>query len=563
MLTDPDTPGAAETDAHTHGRPGAVFVASVAVIVAIIVWSILATDSLATAVGKAQTWVTGSLGWVYLVVPLALIGVLAYLALSKFGSVRLGSQDSRPEFRTYSWLAMILSAVMGIGLINYGVAEPISHLMDPPHGLAAPSTQDAAVTALQFSYFDWGLHAWAIFGVFGLAIAYSTHRKGRRGLVSPMLRPLFGDAMDGPLGKAVDVFAIIATLFGTTTSLGLGASQIDAGIARVFDTGTGGTGTQIAIIAVVTLLFTASALTGVGNGIRYISEITMGLSAVLLAYVLFAGPTDFITNTFVHATGRYGSNFLEMSLTTPATPADLSWMGWWTYFMMAWWISWGAFVGVFLAKISRGRTIREFVLGVTLVPSAVFFVWFTVFGGTAMHADLTERAGIGAAAAEDMNSAFFNMLETVPLSGITSVLVILLVVLFFVSGADANTYVLSMLSSDGNLYPSRPVLTLWGALTGATAVVLLLAGGLGALQSAAILSAFPFTFVIVLLTVSLMRELRQDPEFKPLTTNPLDDPSLPSHRRVTYGESRAAERRIMQPQHTRTYATERPKEDSR
>jgi choline/carnitine/betaine transport len=407
---------------------------------------------------------------------------------------------------------MILSAVMGIGLISYGVAEPIMHFAAPPHALAEAGTMDAAVRALQFSYFDWGPHAWAIFGVFGLAIAYSTHRRGNTGLVSPMLRPVLGKLVDGWVGKVIDIFAILATLFGTTTSLGLGASQISEGLERVIGIPSN-TITMVLIIAVITVIFTLSALSGVNRGIKYLSQITMSLSVLLGVYVLFAGPTNFISNVFFRSVGQYLSDFFQVSLYTPATSDDVAWMQWWTYFMMAWWLSWGAFVGVFLAKISRGRTVREFVAGVLGVPSLVFFTWFTITGGAAIAMDMSGKTDIASAANEDINSAFFEMLGGLPLSGVTSVIAIILVVLYFVSGADANTYVLSMLSSRGTLNPTKPVLTVWGALTGVVALFLLLAGGLTALQQAAMISALPFTIIVALLGISLIRELQRDPAF--------------------------------------------------
>jgi choline/carnitine/betaine transport len=493
-------------------RPGVVFWVSIGLILAFVAWAALSPESLNATMTAAIGWTTDSLGWSYLVVTTGCIGLLVYLAFSRFGRIRLGADTDRPEFSTWAWLAMILSAVMGIGLISYGVAEPISHFVTPPHGLAEAGTQEAAVVAMQFSYFDWGPHAWAVFGVFGLAIAYSTHRKGNTGLVSPMLRPVFGDRVDGPLGNVIDVFAIIATLFGTTTSLGLGASQITEGLNRVLGLPTD-MFVQVLIIAVITVIFTLSALSGVNRGIKYISQFTMLASVALGLYVFLAGPTSFISNLFVRATGSYLGNFFEMSFITPLTTSDSEWMQWWTYFMMAWWLSWGAFVGVFLAKISRGRTVRQFVLGVMIVPSLVFFGWFTIFGGAAISADMAGSGEIGAATAENINSAFFEMLEGLPLIGITSVIAIILVVLFFISGADANTFVLSMLSSRGSLNPTKPVLTIWGALTGLCAVLLLLMGGLGALQQAAMLSALPFTIIVALLGYSLVHQLRRDPHF--------------------------------------------------
>jgi choline/carnitine/betaine transport len=497
----------------TPQRLGSVFWVSLVLIAAFVIWATAFTENLNATMTAALNWVTGSVGWGYLVVTLGLIGLLVYIMCSRYGTLRLGPAASRPDYPTYAWLAMILSAVMGVGLISYGVAEPISHFVAPPHGLAEAGTREAAVRAMQFSFFDWGLHAWAVFAVFGLAIGYSTHRLNRSTLVSSMLRPILGKAADGWGGKAIDVLVIIATLLGTTTSLGLGAAQIDNGMQSVFGL-PGGTAMQIGIIAVITVLFTASALTGVHRGIRYISQTTMVLAVGLLLFVLVTGPTNFITNLFFESIGRYANDFISMSLITPQGDSELQWMQWWTYFMMAWWIAWGAFVGVFLAKISRGRTIRQFIVGVLGVPSLVFFIWFTVFGGTAIHSDMTGDGSIGKAATADVNSAFFAMLGHLPLPTITSAITILLVVLFFVSGADANTYVLSMLSSKGVLTPKRPVLVVWGAVTGITAIVLLLAGGLAALQQAVILSAAPFTLIVVLLAVSLMIELRRDPEIQ-------------------------------------------------
>lgn len=506
-------------------RVGSVFWISLGLIAAFVVWAAAFTENLNATMTAAQNWVTGSVGWGYLVVTLGLIGLLVYIMFSRYGALRLGPSDSRPDYPTYAWLAMILSAVMGVGLISYGVAEPISHFVAPPHGLAEAGSRDAAVRAMQFSFFDWGIHAWAVFAVFGLAIGYSTHRLKRSALVSTMLRPILRKAADGWAGKTVDVLVIIATLFGTTTSLGLGAAQIDNGMQSVFGL-PGGTATRISIIAIITVLFTASALSGVHRGIRYISQTTMVLAVGLLLFVLVTGPTNFITNLFVESIGRYANDFISMSLITPHSDSELQWMQWWTYFMMAWWIAWGAFVGVFLAKISRGRTIRQFIIGVLGVPSLVFFIWFTVFGGTAIHSDMTGDGAIGKAATADVNSAFFAMLAELPLTSITSAITIILVVLFFVSGADANTYVLSMLSSKGVLTPKRPVLVVWGAITGITAIVLLLAGGLAALQQAVILSAAPFTVIVVLLAVSLMIELRRDPEI--LAMGPLKNLETPA-----------------------------------
>jgi len=502
------SPAMAEANA-LRSRPGAVFWISIAGVAAFTLWGVIAPEGMASTMTTAMDAVAANVGWSYLIVTLGCIGLLIYLGFGRYGRVRLGAEDDRPEFSTWAWLAMILSAVMGIGLISYGVAEPISHFTTPPHDLAAPGSTEAAVVALQYSYFDWGPHAWAVFGVFGLAIAYSTHKRGNTGLISPMLRPIFGKAMDGWLGKLVDIMAVVATLFGTTTSLGLGASQIAEGLNRVLGI-PNELFVQIVIILGITVIFTLSALSGVNRGIKFLSQKTAVLSIFLGLFVLIAGPTGFIGNLFFRATGQYLGEFFTTSLLTPLTSDAVGWYQYWTYFMMAWWLSWGAFVGVFLAKISKGRTVREFVLGVMGVPSLVFFAWFTVFGGTAIKIDMDGTGAIGKAAAEDVNSAFFETLGNLPLTGLTSVIAIILVVLYFVSGADANTFVLSMLTSRGTLEPSRWVLTVWGVLTGTTAMVLFFAGGLAALQQAAMLSALPFAVIVALLGICIVKTLHED-----------------------------------------------------
>lgn len=504
-------------NATTDGRPkNPVFWVSVALIVVFIVLAGFFPTQMGEISGTALNWVTESTGWSMLLIPLGLMGLLIFLAVTKYGTIRLGPDDSRPEYPTYAWIAMLLGAVMGIGLITYGVAEPVSHLLTPPHGLAEPGSQDAVVEALRFTFLDWGLHAWAVFAIFGLAIGYSTHRLGNKGLVSPILRPLIGRHADGLVGKAVDVLVILSTLFGTTTSLGLGAAQISQGLSQITGTTLTSMPVQVGIIAVITVIFTASAMSGVSRGIRYLSQTTMVIAAALLLFVLIAGPTTYLINIFFRSLGGYVGGFLEISLMLPTTADELAWMQWWTYFMMAWWISWGAFVGVFLARISRGRTIRQFVAVVLGVPTLVFSAWFTVMGGSAMFMDMNRDAGIGEAAAQDVNTAFFGLLDQLPLTLLTSVVAIVLVVLYFVTGADSNTYVLAVISSDGDMYPKRSVLGVWGILTGAMAAVLLYAGGLQALQTAVILSAAPFIFVILALAIAVVMLLRRDPMISPL-----------------------------------------------
>lgn len=484
---------------------GSVFYTSVGIAVLFVLYGTLFTDSLTEVASSAMSGLTAGFGWIYLLVSLGMLAFLVFLACSRYGSRRLGRDDDRPEFKRISWYSMILAAVMGIGLISYGVAEPIAHFATPPHGLAQPETEEAAVLALQYSYFDWGLHAWAIFGVFGLAIGYSIHRKGRKGLISPLLRPILGSKVDGPLGTTIDVLAIFSTLFGTTTSLGLGAAQMNSGLTRLFGI-PASTLIQVVIIVAVTGLFTLSAVTGVHKGIKFLSETTMGLAALLFLFLLLVGPTAFVVNLFLQSVGQYAGEFVSMSLQTSIF-GDLTWMQNWTYFMMAWWVSWGAFVGVFLARISKGRTIREFVVTVLTVPSVVFFSWFAVFGGTAIHLDYFGTRDVSEVSPR---GTIFATLSEFPLGTVTSIVAIVLVALFFISGADANTFVLSMLSSDGSTRPHRSVLVIWGLLTGSTAIVLLIAGGLNALQTTVIITSAPFIVLLTLVAVAFWKELRSE-----------------------------------------------------
>ncbi|PAZ14803.1 glycine/betaine ABC transporter permease [Streptomyces sp. SA15] len=504
----PGPPEPATAPGSERGRLGSVFWTSVGISALFVVWAILFTDNLTKVTNTSLNWVTETFGWTYLVVTLAILIFLVFLAFSPAGDMRLGKDHDRPEFSTPAWFAMILSAVMGIGLVSYGVAEPISHFAAPPHGLAKAGTPEAAVRAMQYSYFDWGLHAWAIFAVFGLGIAYSTFRKGRRALVSQLFHPLLGERVNGPIGKAIDILAVFATLFGTTTSLGLGALQVNNGLGTLFGVPVNSV-SQVLIISLVTAVFTLSAVTGVSKGIKLLSQGSTILAIVLFLFMLVVGPTVFLANLYIESVGTWASDFFRMSLQGTAF-GGLEWMQWWTYFMMAWWVSWGAFVGVFLARISRGRTIRGFITGVLAVPTVVFFTWFTVFGGTAIHVDMFEGGTIAKQTAADINSAFFATLDNFPLASVTSAIAIVLVLMFFISGADANTYVLSMMTSDGSLNPRRSVLVLWGVLTGVTAIALLLAGGLNALQNTVIVTSAPFLVIIAGLAVSFWKELTSD-----------------------------------------------------
>ena len=486
---------------------------------AFVVWGILATESLA-AVFDAVLWsfLVPNFGWVFILSSFGFLAFSVYLAFSRYGKVRLGGQDERPEFSTVSWVAMMFSAGMGIGLMFFGVAEPLSHMGVPPFGLADPNTKGAAQVAMQYTYFHWAFHPWAIYAIMGLALAYFTFRKGLPNLISTAFYPLLGDRVYGPIGKTIDILAIFATLFGSATSLGLGALQINQGLNAVF--GIGGreaVGLAIVVIAVLTLAFVLSAISGVHRGIQWIANTNMVLAVFLLVFVFLLGPTVFILNTFTESLGAYLSNIIPMSFRT-ASYGDSDFVSGWTIFYWAWWISWAPFVGVFIARISRGRTIREFVVGVILAPSVVSFVWFAILGGSAIDLQLTGTANIAEIAANNQPAALFSTLEQFPLFGLMALITIILVALFFVSGADAASVVMGMLSSEGNLHPRPWNLIVWGTFTGLAAAICLLAGAIQgsvdaallALQSVAIASAAPFVLILIGLCFSILKALRAE-----------------------------------------------------
>src|SRR5215204_967510 len=403
---------------------------------------------------------------------------------------------------------MMFSAGMGIGLMFFGVAEPMSHMGTPPFGLAEPNTKGAAQVAMEYSYFHWALHPWAIYAIVGLALAYFCFRKGMPNLISTAFYPLLGDRVYGPVGKTIDILAIFATLFGSATSLGLGALQINQGLEAVF--GFGGreaVGLAIVVIAILTLAFILSAVSGVHRGIQWLSNTNMVLAIILVLFLFVLGPTVFILNTFVESLGGYLANLIPMSFRSGAFSSD-SWLASWTIFYWAWWISWTPFVGTFIARISRGRTIREFVVGVLLIPSVVSFVWFAVLGGTAINLELSGVGNIADAVSKGPEIALFATLNQFPLAGVMSLLAVILVALFFISGADAASVVMGMLSSRGVLDPRGLIIIIWGVLTGAAAAICLLAGGLDGLQTAAIISAAPFVLVMIGLCWSIFKELR-------------------------------------------------------
>jgi choline/carnitine/betaine transport len=496
----------------SRGVDWIVFGVTAVIALAFLAWGFVSTESLATASDNALSWVMNNTGWLFVVTASGFVVFILYLALSRYGAIPLGRDDEEPEFRAVSWVAMMFSAGMGIGLMFFGVAEPLSHLVTPPPGTGGVNDPDVVKNAMATTLFHWALHPWAIYAVVGLAIAYGVYRKGRLQLVSTAFEPLIGERANGPWGKVIDMLAIFATLFGSAASLGLGALQIRSGLQIVGGIGETGNAVLIMIIAVLTVAFVLSAVSGVARGIQWLSNINMVLAVLLAVFVFVVGPTVFILNLLPTSLGSYMADFAAMSARTGAEGPDVNeWLQSWTIFYWAWWVSWTPFVGMFIARISRGRTIRQFVAGVLLVPSLVSLIWFAVFGGAAIN---EQQAGADLAGEGSIEEPLVGLLGQYPIATVASVLVMVLVAIFFVSGADAASVVMGSLSERGTIKPGRGTVVFWGVATGAVAAVMLLVGGedaLTGLQTITIVAALPFLLVMIGMAVALMRDLRKDP----------------------------------------------------
>jgi glycine betaine transporter len=486
-----------------------VFIPAAAITVIFTIWGITANESLTAATGVILDFLIGDMGSVYVLAVCGFVGICVFLMFSRYGHIRLGKDDDRPEFQTLSWISMMFAAGMGIGLLFYGVAEPISHFAAPPPGLAAAQSEEAARVAMQYTFLHWGVTGWSIYAIAGLALAYFGYRHGGRNLVSTACRPIVGDRVDGMLGKALDVAAVLATLFGLIPSLGMGALQVNGAMEFVWGVPNSAT-VQMIFIAGVTVLFVLSATTGVGKGIQFLANFSMLVAIAIAVFVVVVGPTRYIFKSLIEDVGLYAYTFWPMMLRTGTFGQD-SWVQSWTIFYWAWWISWAPFVGTFIARISKGRTIREFVLGVLLLPAAVSLVWFVIFGGTAIHLALTQGVGIVEAVEASQASALFALLDQFPLAGAISIAVMVLIVLWFVSGADAGAVVMGILCSRGSANPPRLITAFWGLTAAVAAAVLLLAGGLTALQQTMVVMSAPFMVVMVILTLGMLKQLRAEP----------------------------------------------------
>ena len=511
--TDPPVAGAGHAE-QSQPVDRVIFGVSAALVVAFVVWGIASTGTLSSVSAAVLGAVITGGGWAFVLVASGFVVFALWLAFSRYGKIPLGADDEAPEFRTISWIAMMFSAGMGIGLMFYGVAEPLAHFTSPPPGTVAAGSPQALDVAMATTLFHWTLHPWAIYAVVGLAIAYSTFRRGRRQLISSAFAPLLGERhTEGGFGKLVDILAIFATLFGSAASLGLGALQIGAGL-QLNGVPAVGEVLLVGIIVVLTIAFVCSAVTGIANGIQWLSNINMVLAGVLALVVFVAGPTILILNLIPTAVGDYFGDLADMAARTAATGGDATaeWLAGWTVFYWAWWISWTPFVGMFIARISRGRSIKQFVVGVMLIPSAVSLLWFAIFGGAAIN---LQRSGTDLAG-QSTEGQLFGLLNSMPLGGLLSIIAMILVAIFFVSGADAASIVMGTLSQKGTIEPQRWIVVFWGVVMGAIAAIMLIIGAgkgdaLTGIQNITIIMAAPFALVMVALCVALAKDLHDDP----------------------------------------------------
>ncbi len=484
-------------------KQNSVFWIALVILVALAAWGIVLPQSMGLVGDFMLQFFSVNFGWFYLLVMCVYVAFTVYIALSKYGRIRLGKDTDRPEHSNISWFAMLFSAGMGIGLVFWGVAEPLTHYLYPD-GMAG-GTAEAAEFAIFSSFFHWGFYPWASYCILALPLAYMQFRKNKGGLISTIFIPLFGEEkMRGPLGKTIDVLAIIATAAGVSTSLGFGVLQINSGLNHLFGVPTT-TLVQIIIIGAVTVLFLISAVSGIDRGIKFLSNTNIAICGLLMLIVLIVGPTVMILNAFTNGLGQNISQLVSESLRIPAF-GDSSWVTNWRVFYWSWWIAWAPFVGMFIARISKGRTIREFVVGVTLAPAICSCVWFAIFGTTG----ISFGPEVAEVAIQVTETAYFVIMDLLPFGQIISLVTVVLLFTFFITSADSATFVLGMFSTQGSLNPSAKIKVVWGIIQSLLAMGLMLAGGLPMLQSMTISAAFPFAFVMLLAPVALMRCLREE-----------------------------------------------------
>ncbi|WP_270180716.1 BCCT family transporter [Alkalihalobacillus sp. CinArs1] len=490
-------------------QKGPVFWVSAVVILLLVIWGAVVPESFASVANSVYSFTTDAFGWFYLLSVVFFVLFCVYLAISKYGKIRLGKDGERPEYPFFTWIGMLFSAGFGVGLVFWGVAEPMTHFANPPAGFGVEGeTEQAAKLAMRYSFFHWGVHQWSVFTVVGLVMAYFQYRKDRKSLISETISTGTPAKRKKSWRGVINILAVIATVMGVATSLGFGILQINGGLNYMYDLPQNAT-VQIIITALLLVLYMTSSTTGLNKGIKYLSNLNLALALGLMLFVLFLGPTVFILESFTVAAGGYIQKFIEMSFyMTPYEGG--TWVKDWTVFYWAWVIAWSPFIGSFVARVSRGRSIREMIFGVLIVPPFIAMVWIAVFGGAAFHLDLFQGTAIADAVNEDVTSALFVTLEEFPLTTILSALSIFLICIFLVTSADSATFVLGMMTSDGNLNPSLFSKLVWGTLIAAISAVLIISSGLQGLQTASLVSALPFTVILIIMCINLFKAVRRD-----------------------------------------------------
>lgn len=488
-----------------------VFWVSLIALVVAIIFGVVVPDRLAEILNNAQAFIVHNFTWWYMLVIAGSILYIIWLALSRYGNIKLGKDSDVPEYTTFNWIAMLFSCGIGVGFIFWGVAEPLYHFMDTPY-LAESGTPEAAPVAMQITLLHWGVHGWVCYSVIGAAIAYSTYRLGNPLRFSYALEPLLGQSAHGFVGKLVDFLAVFATVAGISTSLGMGVISIRYGTTSVFGIEMTEFYVVIALIVLIAA-YTISAMTGLNRGIKYLSIVNVWLAMFLLAFVFIMGNTRFFLDLMVDGFGHYLSNFIFMTFYTDPVE-QTPWLGWWTVFYWGWWIAWGPFVGGFIARISKGRTIREFIIGVLVVPLAMTVIWFSVIGGATIDAQMTGAVDMWGFITEDTGSGIYELLSAYPLGSLVAVVVYFNMLTFLVTSADSAAFFISMIISRGKLTPTTAMRVLWAILLGASAIVLTLSGGLGALQTVSILAALPFSLVVIALIAAFVKSIQNDANIK-------------------------------------------------
>jgi len=490
---------------------GPVFISSLSIIALLIIVTLVVGQPMEQWFSDTQTFVANHVGWFFILLVNSLLIFAIFLGFGKYGNIRIGGKDAKPEFSKMGWFSMLFSAGMGIGLLFWSVAEPIFHFNSNPFLEPNADKVAAAKSAMGITFLHWGIHAWALYAVVGVALAFFTFNKKLPLTIRSVFYPLLGEKIYGPIGNIIDTISVIATLFGLATSLGFGAQQVNAGLNYLFQIQIS-TSVQVLIIFIITIFATLSLVLGLDKGIRVLSEWNMRLGLLLLLFMLIVGPSLFIFKSFIQNIGHYFSDFINLSFWTNSYKGvndQDNWQNSWTIFYWAWWISWSPFVGIFIARISKGRTIKEFILGVLLVPSLLTFLWLTVFGGSAIYQELLGNHSITEAVKDNVATAIFYLLEQYPLTGFASIITILLVASFFITSSDSGSFVVDTLTSGGRHDAPKGQKIFWASMEGLVAAILLIGGGLVALQTASILTGLPFAIIIIVMCFSFYKSLSE------------------------------------------------------